>query len=91
MSTNYRKKKIENGEIDTASYDVTQKNSSSGDRYGTTQYRKRRVDTDEFEIETSKKQHSPEQKENAQNSKDSIDTKEISYYLTSADCTTARK
>tara|TARA_B110000285_G_C14868115_1_gene487835 strand:- start:418 stop:594 length:177 start_codon:yes stop_codon:yes gene_type:complete len=48
MSTNYRKKKVENGEIDTASYDVTQKNSSSGDRFGTTQYRKRRVDTDEF-------------------------------------------
>jgi len=51
MSTNYRKKKVENGEIDTNSYDVTQKNSSSGDRFGSTKYRKRRADTDDFDQE----------------------------------------
>ena len=50
MSTNYRKKKIENGEMDTFSYNVTQKNSSSGDRCQSTKYRNRRADTEDFEI-----------------------------------------
>ena len=50
MSTNYRQKKVENGEVDTNSYDVTQKNSS-GDHFTSTKNRKRRVDTDDFEQE----------------------------------------
>jgi len=60
MSTNYRKKKVENGERDTDSHDVTQKNSSSGDRFQSTKYRKRRVDAEDFEIENSGKQRRTE-------------------------------